>query len=417
VTLGLRFAIRSDVGLLREGNEDAAYAGPRLLAVADGMGGHAAGEVASRVAIQTVATLDAEPDPPDALAALRDALEGAQREIRERVAGDESLAGMGTTLTALLWTGGGLGLLHVGDSRAYLLRDGELRQITHDHTFVQELVDAGQLTEDEASVHPQRALLTRALDGRSVAEPDLAIREVRLGDRYLLCTDGLSGVVRAETLRESLLIADAGAAADRLVALALRGGGPDNITVVVCDVVQDGEPPAGPTVVGAAAGADGPPATGPATAEHTLTGGSGEQTSSGEVRAARPRSRPVLVALAVTLGLLAIAAGGWFWLRSQYFVGVEGDHVAIFRGVAWSIGGLHMHSVAEQLALDPADLPQFERERLEDGIIAPNLPQARQVAARLVTERCVAPAPTTAPPPTIPSPAPATSTPCPAPQP
>ena len=417
MTLGLRFAIRSDVGLLREGNEDAAYAGPRLLAVADGMGGHAAGEVASRVAIQTVATLDAEPDPPDALAALRDALEGAQREIRERVAGDESLAGMGTTLTALLWTGGGLGLLHVGDSRAYLLRDGELRQITHDHTFVQELVDAGQLTEDEASVHPQRALLTRALDGRSVAEPDLAIREVRLGDRYLLCTDGLSGVVRAETLRESLLIADAGAAADRLVALALRGGGPDNITVVVCDVVQDGEPPAGPTVVGAAAGADGPPATGPATAEHTLTGGSGEQTDSGEVRAARPRSRPVLVALAVTLGLLAIAAGGWFWLRSQYFVGVEGDHVAIFRGVAWSIGGLHMHSVAEQLALDPADLPQFERERLEDGIIAPNLPQARQVAARLVTERCVAPAPTTAPPPTIPSPAPATSTPCPAPQP
>ena len=155
------------------------------------------------------------------------------------VEGDPALEGMGTTLVALLFAGGRLGLLHVGDSRCYLLRDGELSQITHDHTLVQTLVDEGRISEEEASSHPQRSLITRALDGRGEVELDLSVREARAGDRYLLCTDGLTGPVgRRETLLESLEIPDPQACADRLIDLALRGGGPDNITLIVADVVD-----------------------------------------------------------------------------------------------------------------------------------------------------------------------------------
>src|SRR5438270_587038 len=209
-------AARSPVGLLRAINEDAMYAGPRLLAVADGMGGHAAGEVASRVAIETVAPLDDDLPGSDLITALRDAVETANGYLRDMVAADSALEGMGTTLTALLSAGQRLGLVHVGDSRAYLLRDGELNQITHDHTLVQSLVDEGRITPEEATTHPQRSWITRALDGRGEIELDLSIREARPGDRYLLCTDGLSGVVSEDTMQEALLLPSPQEACDRL---------------------------------------------------------------------------------------------------------------------------------------------------------------------------------------------------------
>ena len=145
---------------------------------------------------------------------------------------------MGTTLTAILFAGGRLALCHVGDSRAYLVRDGQLSQITHDDTFVQTLIDDGRITAEEANSHPQRSLLLRALNGQEV-EPDLSMREARAGDRYLLCSDGLSGVVSEETLAEALKDPDPQSTADRLIELALRSGGPDNITVIVADVVED----------------------------------------------------------------------------------------------------------------------------------------------------------------------------------
>ncbi len=205
MTLALRYAARSHTGLLRTGNEDSAYAGPRLLAVADGMGGHAAGEVASAVTIATLAPLDDDVPGADLLDALRSSALSANDHLQQMVSGDPALEGMGTTLVALLFAGGRLGLLHVGDSRCYLLRDGALTQITHDHTLVQTLVDDGRISEEEASTHPQRSLITRALDGRGEVELDLSVREARPGDRYLLCTDGLTGPVgRTETLLESL---------------------------------------------------------------------------------------------------------------------------------------------------------------------------------------------------------------------
>src|ERR1700754_4803166 len=247
MTLVLRYAVRSDVGLLREGNEDSAYAGPRLLAVADGMGGHAAGEVASSLTIASMAKLDSEP-----------AGAAANTRLQEMIIANPAVEGMGTTLTALFWSDGHAAVCHIGDSRGYLLREGELYQITHDHTLVQSLVDEGRISADDVSTHPQRSLLLRALDGRSVAEPDLSVHDAQPGDRYLLCSDGLSGVVSDETLRETLAtIEDPEVVTRQLIDLALHGGGPDNITCIVADVVDTAAsrvPPTGtPVLAGAAA--------------------------------------------------------------------------------------------------------------------------------------------------------------------
>ena len=258
MTLVLRYAVRSDVGLLREGNEDSAYAGPRLLAVADGMGGHAAGEVASSLTIASMAKLDSEPPGGDMLAELASAVAAANARLQEMIIANPAVEGMGTTLTALFWSDGHAAVCHIGDSRGYLLREGELYQITHDHTLVQSLVDEGRISANDVSTHPQRSLLLRALDGRSVAEPDLSVHDGQAGDRYLLCSDGLSGVVSDETLRETLAtIEDPEAVARQLIELALHGGGPDNITCIVADVVDTATsrmPAAGtPVLAGAAA--------------------------------------------------------------------------------------------------------------------------------------------------------------------
>ncbi|MCW2912425.1 MAG: protein serine/threonine phosphatase [Actinomycetia bacterium] len=262
MTLGIRYAARSDVGMLREGNEDSAYAGARLLAVADGMGGHVGGEIASAAAIETLRKLDTDVPASELLAALERTVKEANDKLHKIVEGEPSLQGMGTTLTAMLWSGSHVALVHIGDSRAYLLRNGELFQITHDHTLVQSLVDEGRISLDEAASHPQRSLLLRALDGRGEVDPDLALREAQVGDRYLLCSDGLSGVVSAETIHQVLSAQpEPIEAIKHLIDLANRGGGPDNITCVVADVIdltQQQPPAARPMLAGAAANAASP---------------------------------------------------------------------------------------------------------------------------------------------------------------
>ena len=236
-TLAVRCGVQSDIGLHREGNEDSAYAGARLLAVADGMGGHAGGEVASAAVIEALRPLDTEVPAGELLNALEHAVRRAGSTLRDMVANDPSLLGMGTTLTALLWSGSQLGLVHIGDSRAYLVRDGEVFQITHDQTLVQSLLDDGKITAGEVASHPQRSLLLQALGAGSFV-PDLQLREARLGDRYLLCSDGLHQVADAESITRVLLtVADPDQAAKDLIALAIEGGGPDNITCIVADVV------------------------------------------------------------------------------------------------------------------------------------------------------------------------------------
>jgi protein phosphatase len=261
MTLALRYAVRSDVGLLREGNEDSAYAGPHLLAIADGMGGHAAGEVASAVAISALAPLDTDTAGLDMLQALSDAVSEANSVLQEITQSDPSTEGMGTTLTALLWSGSEVALCHIGDSRAYLLRDGAFQQITHDHTLVQSLVDEGRLTREAAASHPQRSLVMRALQSSIPADPDLTMLQAERGDRYLLCSDGLSDVVSDETLQKTLMqLADLDEAVEQLVDLAIRSGGPDNITCILADVTDAETGPAAPTegavIVGALASGD-----------------------------------------------------------------------------------------------------------------------------------------------------------------
>ena len=242
--LAIRYAMKSDTGLERELNEDAAYAGPRLLAVADGLGGHAAGEIASAAAIDTLKELDTDVPAGELLNALESAVHQADAALRDLVEADPSLRGMGTTLTGLMWSGSQLGLVHIGDSRAYLLRDGELFQITHDHTVVQSLIDDGRISAEEAASHPQRSLLLRALDGQS-SEPDLQLREARPGDRYLLCSDGLSSVVPADTIAQVLSdTAEPNEGVAALVDLANQAGGPDNITCIIADVVPMPDPAA-----------------------------------------------------------------------------------------------------------------------------------------------------------------------------
>ncbi len=259
MTQFLRYAAKSDVGMVRRDNEDSGYAGRTLLAVADGMGGHAAGELASSTAVATLAELDSEDLAfEDVLTALDDAMLTSAERITQFIDADPTRAGMGTTLTAILWRGGRIALIHVGDSRAYLLRDGSLSQITHDHTYVQTLIDAGRITPEEARTHPKRNLLLRAIDGNGAPEGETSMREALVGDRFLLCSDGLSGVL-PDNLLERVLgeVPDPTAAVTELVDLALSAGAPDNVTAVVADVIDlpaaDLETSLGaPVVVGAA---------------------------------------------------------------------------------------------------------------------------------------------------------------------
>src|SRR3954447_10185369 len=257
-SLHLRFAAVSDVGRVRKDNQDSGYAGPWLLAVCDGVGGAARGDVASSTAIQQLRRLDAAPtaDPDhDLLARVAGALHRAHDRIGELVDEDPALDGTSTTATVALFDGARIGIGHVGDSRAYLFRGGELTQLTADHTFVQSLIDEGRITEEEARVHPHRNLILKALDGVHEAEPDLFVIELAAGDRILLCSDGASGVLDDRRLADILSTGSPDYAAVEMVRASLEAGSSDNVTCIVADVLPatDGTEPASPMVVGFAA--------------------------------------------------------------------------------------------------------------------------------------------------------------------
>ncbi|HET9656142.1 MAG TPA: PP2C family serine/threonine-protein phosphatase [Kineosporiaceae bacterium] len=396
MAIALRYAARSDVGLVRQNNQDSAYAGPHLLVVADGMGGHAGGDVASSLAIGELAPLDDESHGADALERLRAGVMAAHRELLERVHEEPQLTGMGTTVTALLRTGGRLALAHIGDSRAYLLRDGELIQITRDHTFVQTLVDEGRLTQEEAEQHPQRSVLMRVLsDVVDDVEPDLSMREARIGDRYLLCSDGLSGVVSHDTLRDTLDAgSDPASTCEAFVALARRGGAPDNVTCIVADVVPAGSPTdSSPAVVGAATLRQQRRAPGPngSAAERAaaLTAPTLLEDGDDEASPAPAPHRPGRTARRLLGGLLVVAilAGGvytaWRWVMRQYFVGAHDGSVAIFHGIPDDVGPVHLSSVDEVLNIPVTDLPQYSRERVRNGIWADTHAQALTIVSNL----------------------------------
>ncbi len=399
MTLTLRAAARTDVGLRRPHNEDALYVGQRLVAIADGMGGQVFGEVASRIAILTLARLDDNQDG-DMLSGLRDAIGDANEQLRAMIAGDGELDGMGTTLTALFAVGGRLAMAHVGDSRAYLLREGELRQISHDHSLVQSLIDSGQLTTDEAAQHPSRAVITKALDGHGDVDADLGMLEARLDDRYLLCSDGLSDVVSTDTLAEALDTPDRQVACDRLVELALRAGGPDNISVIVADVIDDTVDPGPATILlGGSAddedGAESPPHDDAAddSAARRAADLAPRHRGSNERRLRVPRGPGRRVGF-VVVGALLVAGlatlGTWLYVRSQYYVGTEGNPatVAIYRGVQGSVLGIDLSSLQTSTDIPVNQLQQDDMDRVVSGISASSLTDAGTIVSTLRTDAC-----------------------------
>ncbi|WP_082482080.1 PP2C family serine/threonine-protein phosphatase [Aeromicrobium sp. Leaf245] len=418
-SLTLRYVALTDVGLRRSMNQDSGYASGRLIAVADGMGGAAAGDLASAEAMNVIRQLDRELPDIDPLEALEKAVAHANHRLGELVQDDPSVEGMGTTLEAMLWDGERFATAHIGDSRAYLLRDGELTQISTDHTFVQSLVEEGKLTPEEARVHPHRSLLLRVMLGRDDNEADFDWFEGQLGDRFLLCSDGLSDMVDDATIERLLSSETIDAAASELVRTALENGGYDNVTVVIGELVEDdGEPDENlsssdgqPQLVGAASG--GPrPRTGQA------SGGTGKSRTRGEAKREREREpdpeelryAPVppskwrwvrrLVALAVVVG--AIAAGLFYayqWTQDQYYVAASDGKVTIYRGVQADIPLVTLQRVDEVTDIELDTLPAFRAEQVEGGLEADSRANAEQIVENL-RDLAVVPEPTPSPSPT-----------------
>ena len=437
MALALRYAARSDVGQVRQGNEDSGYAAPRLLIVADGMGGHAGGELASATAVATLAQIaDADLGQGEALTRLAEAVESAGSTIGLVVTDSPELAGMGTTVTGLYWLADGDGariaIVHVGDSRAYLLRDGDLSQITHDHTYVQTLVDAGRITEEEASTHPRRNLLMRALDGVQVAEPDLSVREARLGDRYLLASDGLHGVVSGDEIARILGSREPTVSVTELVDLALSRGAPDNVTVVVAHVIEGQDAAALPVVVGAAGeprvrarlprvhfpddaqvdpnAPDLPPVIdgGPPTSElPTVDAAAPRSVSQPWSRRRRLIAWGLGIGAAILIGVLAVALIGSAWVRSQWYVGTSNGSVAVYQGVSTFPSLSTLVTVTD---IPVVDLPPLESGLVTNGISAQGREGADAHVAGLRDRACVSlPRPAYCPPIPTPTPAPAPS--------
>ncbi|HEV2906956.1 MAG TPA: Stp1/IreP family PP2C-type Ser/Thr phosphatase [Actinomycetota bacterium] len=364
----LRAGASTDVGLVRQRNEDAYVADYPLFAVADGLGGHLGGEVASRVAVD-ILTEQAKGDGPDEGIPdrLRSAIQRANAEVSERASNDQSLTGMGTTITAVIAGHDRVFLGHVGDSRAYLLRDGELRALTEDHSLVQRMVREGRLTPEQAEIHPQRSVLTRALGIDDDLEVDQATVEVTAGDRLLLCSDGLTSMVADELIRKILTgHDDPQAASQALVEAANGAGGQDNITTVVLDVQEAAEP--APAQPADAAAREAP---------------SRDWT-------ARPARRGRRLAVMIGVPVLLVAAllvGARMYLDRQWFVGIHDDNVSLFRGIPTEVLGLNLSTLVEETEIPVQSAEQLQTWRdIADGITAGSEAEAREIMAQIQSD-------------------------------
>lgn len=421
----MRFSLdsraHSEVGLVRKNNQDSAYLSPTLLVVADGMGGAAAGDLASAVAVKEIEKADGAFTGEHMLEVMAGALTRANDLLADLVAADPRLDGMGTTVCGAMFSGDQLGMAHIGDSRGYLMRDGELRRITHDHSWVQSLVDEGRITEQEAAVHPHRNLLLRVLNGQPIHEPDFWLLDVQLGDRLMFCSDGLCGLVDDDQIARIMAEPGLDDVLADLVDAARRAGGHDNITVALADVVEQSAAldSSTPLLLGAAATVTIPhvPAS-----SHTEPGDTDAEASPGPrapaaadsldpdspppglidpdagevVRYAPTQGRrhlvgPLISTLVAVLVLALAGVGGLQWTRTRYFVGASDDHVAIFRGIPGSVLGFTLSNRYEVQDTRVTDLPVYYANQVRAGMTPGTLSTARATSQVLKAkaEACI----------------------------
>ena len=410
----LYYSAISDVGRVRKDNQDSGYAGPWLLTVCDGVGGAARGDIASSTAVAELRQLDEPPpDGADQIGRVTAALHDAHRAIGGLVDEDPALNGTSTTATVALFDGSRVAIGHVGDSRAYLFRQGEISQLTTDHTFVQSLIDEGRITEEEARVHPHRNLILKALDGIHDAEPDLFMLELIAGDRLFLCSDGACGVLPDGRIADILSMGTPDYAAVELVRASLEAGSSDNVTCVVADVItaeqaaEDEQYAAlEPLLVGAAA-----------ELKRRLPRGLFRGHRSGDTGELEPvdaeipddlpfaiKADPIdpeearyapqpprrfvwpkrLLVVAVVVGLVWIAvAAAWSWSQRQYYVGEEDGVVVIFRGIDADIPGLNLSEPYETSDVVVDQLPEGDANRVREGFGVRDLDAAEQAVRKL----------------------------------
>ncbi|WP_158867357.1 PP2C family protein-serine/threonine phosphatase [Leifsonia sp. AG29] len=406
-----RAAAVSHVGKIRSNNQDSGYAGRELFVVADGMGGHAGGDVASAIAVNRIKEADREYETPaEAEFALQSALIAANSLLAETVFEHPELTGMGTTVSAMVRVGDQLAIAHIGDSRIYRFRDGELTQVSTDHTFVQRLVDSGRITEEEAMVHPRRSVLMRVLgDVDASPEIDTWSLDTRPGDRWLICSDGLSGVVKHDDLRAALSSKDGPRqVADKLLKLSLDAGAPDNVTVVIVDIADTsrGDVMKEPVVVGSASaplqfGSEPKPttratrlptlrlhpirpATGPTHFEPESEDYLDELIEEDERRARRRRLTWMIGLIVVVVAIVVAIALGYQWTQSRYYVGASpSGKVAIYQGVQQGIGPIGLSHLYEESSVTVKSLPEYDRQLVQQTINADDLASAEAILDQL----------------------------------
>ncbi|MFE1082922.1 protein phosphatase 2C domain-containing protein [Brevibacterium sediminis] len=428
-TITLRSAARSHTGLVRKNNQDSGYAGPNFLLIADGMGGHAGGDVASAITVSRLAELDHEPGGEDALEILRTSILEANDRICRGVGEQPELAGMGTTVTAVLRAPGNrFALAHIGDSRGYVLRDDRLQPITHDHTFVQMLVDEGRITAEEAETHPQRSVVMKVLgDVGASPDLDLSLREAQVGDRWMLCSDGLTGFADIDDITRVLKeVADPDEACRQLIDLALAGGGADNVTVVVGDVLEGEVETTEGVSVGsvhlnpryAAIGAN-PDAEAAVDTEAHATFAEDDvsadtapiQTVDGEDVEARDgttqqlqtntaadeeadlddevEKRSYLGWIITAIVIVALAVGGFFaynYVSHQYYVADDDGKVSLYRGLDTTLGPIELSRLVDTTDIEVGSLNSYSQDRLRGSIPAGSRDEADRIIDNLRKE-------------------------------
>jgi len=402
---------RSDKGKVRASNQDSGYSGVNLYLVADGMGGHAGGDIASALATQHVAKVDdVYPDSDQAIVVLLDAMKEANRNLSDTVDKFGYLAGMGTTMDAVLFTGDIANIAHIGDSRVYLLRDSQMTQVTKDHTFVQQLVDAGKITEEEALYHPRRNVILRVL-GDTSEEPEFDIHhlEVKAGDRLLLCSDGLCGVVPASLIEENMKLANLDEAIELLIDEAKEYGAPDNVTVLLLEVREADETAELQQTITWLGSAANEVVIKPNSAGRILEifspirwleairdAGRKESFYSindpalsktigefgGKVRSWRIRGAAFSLTLAIVFG--AALWGIYSYIQTRYYLGVESGNVAIYQGIKESFGGFGFSKLYQESDVKLTELPEFQQELILKSISADSLADAQSKLLQIV---------------------------------